>query len=221
MNPSIITSKSLGEPEHKLEREEMLRELEDQRLTHFVESIRKDRQCGAAVPYFDPADGGVTAECLFLLEAPGPKAVKSGFVSRDNPDETAKNWLKLNAQAGIPRDRTLMWNIVPWYLGENGHIRAANMNDINAGWDWLLKLLALLPDLRMVVLVGRKAQKVQRRLETELERRRTAIAVNVIVQPCPHPSPSFINRKPQENWCLVLAALQEVATTLAATERLH
>ena len=40
------------------------------------------------IPHFDPLDGGSNAQVLFLMEAPGPKASASGFVSRNNPDET-------------------------------------------------------------------------------------------------------------------------------------
>ena len=69
------------------------------------------------IPQFDPLDGGIDAECLFLLEAPGPKAVNSGFVSRNNPDETAKNFFELNVGAGLERSKTITWNVVPWYVG--------------------------------------------------------------------------------------------------------
>ncbi len=69
------------------------------------------------VPHFDPLDGGINARVLFLLEAPGAKAVASGFVSRNNPDETARNFFDLNMAAGIARRDTVCWNVVPWYIG--------------------------------------------------------------------------------------------------------
>ena len=52
-----------------------------------------------------PANPGAWALCtdaaiLYLLEAPGRRAIESGFVSRDNPDETAKNFFLLNIEAG-------------------------------------------------------------------------------------------------------------------------
>ncbi|MGH7717468.1 MAG: hypothetical protein ACREON_01305 [Gemmatimonadaceae bacterium] len=62
----------------------------------------------ARVPDFDPWDGGTDAEVLYLLEAPGGKAVESGFISRNNPDETARNFFELNRAAGIPRQRTVI-----------------------------------------------------------------------------------------------------------------
>lgn len=36
------------------------------------------------VPDFDPLDGGINAEVLFLFEKPGPMASGSGFISRDS-----------------------------------------------------------------------------------------------------------------------------------------
>jgi hypothetical protein len=68
---------------------------------------RARTQFGSGIPYFDPWDGGTAAEALYLLEAPGAKAVLSGFISRNNPDETVKNFFQLNQQAGIPRKRTV------------------------------------------------------------------------------------------------------------------
>jgi hypothetical protein len=65
-------------------------------LTEFVHQLRqRDRN---EYPYFDPADGGVNASILFLLEKPGPMTVPtgrgrregSGFISRDNDDPTAE-----------------------------------------------------------------------------------------------------------------------------------
>ena len=68
-----------------------------------------------------------------LLEAPGPKAVLSGFVSRNNPDGSAKNFFEFNAQAKIPRKLTVTWNVVPWYIGDGKRIRSANRADLQNG----------------------------------------------------------------------------------------
>lgn len=61
-------------------------------LARFVERTRHAKGAAYGIPDFDPLDGGTAAHVLFLLEAPGPKAVISGFVSRNNPDETARNF---------------------------------------------------------------------------------------------------------------------------------
>lgn len=187
----------------------LLRSPEMVRLTEFVESLRlKASEDG--VPFFDPLDGGTRAECLFLLEAPGPKAVCSGFVSRNNPDETAKNWFELNLAAGIDRRRTVIWNIVPWYIGCKGSIRPATTADIERGLPYLRDVIGLLPALRVVVLVGRKASKARRSLEDWVPQAR--------VLQLPHPSPMFINRRLQ-NRDLVLQGLQQVRQVLDGTSQ--
>jgi len=201
----INTPKSLGDFQHKSQRIGQIHEPHVERLTKFVHEIRRDRALRNEVPFFDPADGGINAECLFVLEAPGPNAVKSGFVSSNNPDESAKNWLLISRESGLSRKRTIAWNIVPWYLGSGKKIRPAKATDIKEGWPYLLKLLDLLPNLRIIVLVGRKAQKVTSRLQ--------AIRSDLQILNCPHPSPSFMNRKPQ-NRGILLSALEEVATVL-------
>jgi hypothetical protein len=53
-----------------------LREPHIARLTDFVNSLRA--RDGNEYPYFDPADGGVNASILFLLEKPGPMTVPKG-----------------------------------------------------------------------------------------------------------------------------------------------
>src|SRR5689334_1377344 len=83
--------KLLGIAEARADRLGQLQEPHIAPLTAFVDHLRAEAGPGASIPYFDPWDAGIGAEILFLLEAPGPKAVKSGFVSRNNPDETAKN----------------------------------------------------------------------------------------------------------------------------------
>ena len=86
-------------------------------LTRFVEELRQMKGTDFHIPYFDPHDGGVQAKVLFLLEAPGPKAKGSGFVSRDNPDETAKNVRTMSREAGLNRTDFVIWNVCPWYVG--------------------------------------------------------------------------------------------------------
>ena len=160
---------------------------------------------GYEVPYFDPSDGGVYADCLFLLEAPGQKAVKSGFISRNNADETAKNFFLLNSEAGIDRERTIVWNIVPWYVGSGTKIRPANAIDLSTAAPAVTTLLALLPRLHSIVLVGRKAASARSAI--------TALAPGAKLYSIPHPSPMFVNRSPT-NRHLLLVALQQIAANL-------
>jgi len=157
-------------------------------LTNFVHCLRERMGDGAAIPYMDPWDGGLEAEVLFLLEAPGAKAKNSGFVSMNNPDETAKNFFEIIHQVGIDRKRMVMWNTVPWYIGSGDRIRPATTSDIVDGIESLAELLQLLPKLRVIVLVGEKAKKAEKHVR--------GVAPHLEVFATPHPSPMFVNRKP-------------------------
>lgn len=109
--------KSLGDAQLRAARLSMLNDSHVLPLTAFVNRIRGAERLEHRIPYFDPLDGGIEAKVLFILEAPGPKAVASGFISRNNPDESAKNLFLLLREAGFERRDTLLWNIVPWYIG--------------------------------------------------------------------------------------------------------
>ena len=174
-------------------------------LAAFVAALRTEMGLSREIPDFDPWDGGVDAELLYLLEAPGAKAVQSGFISRNNPDETAKNFFEINIEAGIPRERTVTWNIVPWYIGIETRIRAANKLDAEAGIASLGRLLRLLPKLKATVLVGKKALYAECAIRT--------FRPELRIFRSPHPSPLFVNNAPK-NRGLIVAALSQVATYL-------
>jgi uracil-DNA glycosylase len=197
--------KSLGDSEIRVARRKLLHAPHVAPLTAFVGELRQEIGSVGQVPDFDPWDGGVRAECLFLLEAPGAKAVSSGFVSRNNPDQTAKTFFELNQEAGIPRSRTVTWNIVPWYISSETRIRAAKLADIGQALPSFERLLGLLSELRIVVLIGRKAE----RAKPVIERIRPDLPIRV----APHPSPLFVNRA-QGNRQRILEVLVEVARVL-------
>ncbi len=175
-------------------------------LAAFVAGLRA-RKPGGIIPDFDPWDGGVNAELLYLLEAPGPRAGRSGFISRNNPDESAKNFFELNEMACIPRKQTISWNVVPWYIGSGAKIRPATAADVAEGREALLELLGLLPRLRAVVFVGRKAELAMQHIQSALP--------SLTCFRCPHPSPMYCNMAPgnKEN---ILSALRQVAAFLRA-----
>ena len=201
--------KSLGNSEIRDALLKMLKEAHIRPLTEFVYRIRKERGLNNEVPFFDPFDGGIRAQCLFLLEAPGPKAVESGFISRNNPDETAANTFKLNKEADIQRSDTIFWNIVPWYIGDGKQIRSANLKDIEEGFRYLDDLINLLPNLKAIALVGRKAQKVKHKIKE--------LYPNFEPFESYHPSPSFINRNKYENTKQILDVLKKISTFLRQT----
>ena len=176
-------------------------------LNELVRAIREQRS--EAVPWFDPESGGVNARVLLVLEAPGPKAApsprgskvtSSGFVSLDNDDQTAANLQGLVREAALERNLLLMWNIVPWYLGNADHtkIAAAHARDVDAGGPWLRELVALLGDLRVAVLLGEKALRGWFRVSSQM-------LVPVPVLAAPNPSPRSLQPHPQRRQAILEA----------------
>ena len=193
---------SLGDYSIRQDRVDMISNPHIKPLTDFVATIREEKGLGYDVPYFDPMDGGVEGKVLFVLEAPGPKAVHSGFISRNNPDQSATNMFGLLTEARFRRDETILWNIVPWYIGDERHkkIRAAKREDIEEGLPYLYRLISLLPNLKAIVLVGKNAWKARSFIE---EREKIQIFQSY------HPSLLFVNRKPG-NRCRILEVFCEV-----------
>lgn len=168
------------------ERSKLLNEPHAAPLRDFVSDLRQ-RFPLAEFPDFDPLDGGVKANILFLFEKPGPKTSiaggGSGFISRDNDDPTAEATFRFMAQAGIERRRTVVWNFIPGWNGT----RSIGRSELLDGTDRLRELMALLPDVHNVVLVGKKAQRANRFLVDHGYR----------VLSSPHPSPLVRARWPE------------------------
>lgn len=157
-------------------------------LCKYLETI-KARHPEKDLPSFDPCDGGVFARALFLLEAPGPKAVDSAFISRNNADPSARNICGFLQNADISRRDTLLWNIVPWYVGDGKRIRAVNREDIEQSLLHLEKLIEMLPLLKVVVLVGKKAQSA----DAEIQKLTSVPIINTR-----HPSQRVFNMWPHK-----------------------
>jgi uracil-DNA glycosylase len=205
----VDAPKTLASEAERAARTALLSQPHAKALASLVEQIRSAKGPNYKVPDFDPLDGGSNAQVLFLLEAPGPKAVASGFVSRNNPDETAKNFFLLNSEAGIDRQHTITWNAVPWYIGSGTKIRPATRDDVREADQWLKVLLANLPKLRIVMFVGQKALHAQGVVQ--------GCRPDVAILSMPHPSPMFINRA-AGNRNRVLAALQDLSVRMAASD---
>jgi len=184
-----LTTYSLARQEERERRQLDLRQPHVASLTEFVLSLRAQYGLSSEIPFFDPLDGGVNAKVLFLLEAPGGKAVASGFISRDNPDPTARNVSLISEEAGLSRKLTIAWNIVPWYVGSGTRIRAVNQTDITSAMQALRELRPLLPDIKVVLLVGSKAQKAKEVVDNLFD---------VPILGCPHPSQRVFNVWPDK-----------------------
>jgi uracil-DNA glycosylase len=154
-----------------------------------IHKIRADLRLNNEVPEFDPKNGNEHAKYLFLLEAPGPKAITSGFVSFENPDPTARNFRDQLTTAGINRTDIAIWNIVPWYIGNEAgtSIRAATAKDVHAGIEYLSPLILAMPNLSCIILVGGAA----RQAHLFLSRNTIARIVS-----CHHTSARVLNSNP-------------------------
>jgi hypothetical protein len=63
-------------------REALRRDPKMKPLREFTDDLRA--RSGESVPNFDPDDGGIEAEVLFLFQDPGPTVKDTDFISRDN-----------------------------------------------------------------------------------------------------------------------------------------
>ena len=172
-------------------------------LTAFVDGIRKttDPHQPYWAPYFDPVSGGTAAQVLCLLESPGPQVSTTGFVSADNPDQTAENMSCLLKLAGLSRSKVLLWNIFPWQLSAEQVVTPTTAH-LHEAAPVTRELLTLLPELKVIVLVGRQA-------EAGWEHAGVPVASDIKVLACPHPSPTVFltNQK---------AAVKTLATLVEA-----
>lgn len=168
MLPLPNQPRAMRDPAFRAERLAALQEPHIAPLTNLVHAFRA--RDSSEYPYFDPADGGVDATILFLLEKPGPMTVPtgkglrqgSGFISRDNDDPTAEASFSFYREAGVDRRQSAIWNVIP---GWNGTIKVTTA-ELRAGVENLTELLNLLPRLQTIVLVGRRAARAEPLIRT-------------------------------------------------------
>ncbi|MBS1857279.1 MAG: uracil-DNA glycosylase [Acidobacteria bacterium] len=179
--------RSTRDPCVRQQRKQMLHLPHMIKLTEFAADLR-NRGLGV-VPDFDPLDGGVGAQILFLFEKPGPMTAEArgglGFISRNNDDPTAEATFNFMAQAGIPRKLTVIWNVVPWW----NDTRKVTGAELAAGVACVRELMAHLPSLASVVMVGTRAARARPFLES----------TGLVLFRSPHPSP-LVRTGAREKW---------------------
>jgi uracil-DNA glycosylase len=132
------------------------------RLNAFAQRLAADND--EHVPAFDPDSGGRKARVLLLLQDPSRiAAYESRLISRHTNDSTAGNTFTACEEAGLDYKEALHWNVIPWWAQDPakdpapGKHRSLAVESRRAG-PYLAETLKLLPNLRSVALVGRKAQ---------------------------------------------------------------
>jgi hypothetical protein len=192
--------RSMRDVEVRERRRAMLCQPHMETLTAFTARLRK--RGSGEVPEFDPLDGGVNAGVLFLFEKPGPMTANtrgSGFISRNNDDPSAEATFEFMQRAGILRNLTVTWNVIPWWNGTTN----VTGKELLAGAACVRDLVTLLPNVRVVVLVGRKAAKAEPHLQ----------GVGLTLFTSAHPSPRVKARYPEmwnaipSKWAKVLKVI--------------
>jgi hypothetical protein len=175
-------------------------------LTNFVEQLR--REFDPHVPDFDPIGGGVNSRVLFLMEAPSGNGVGrgstkagvgSGMICPNNDDPTATIDWSLKADAGMPREFTLVWNACPCYVGTATKLRKPTMGDLKGVSPHLISLLKLLPHLKVIITLGAVPRDFWQKHvwgDDDLQAKVRAACTNgpVTVIHSRHPSPRSINQ---------------------------
>ena len=162
-----LVPRTLRLPKVRLQRLDLLDLPHVAPLNDFARVLQAERP-DAMVPHFDPLDGGTAARVLFLFDKPGPKTDAgsprgSGFMSRDNDGRTAEWTFRLMRYAGIPRQLTVLWNIVPWW----DRRRISTPEELEDGAARCRELVNILPLLDSVVLVGASAATAEPLFENE------------------------------------------------------
>jgi len=183
-------------------RRAMLHEPHIAPLTDYAARLRK--RGSIEVPDFDPFDGGIHAQVLFMFEKPGPMTASnagSGFISRNNDDPSAEATFAFMQRADIPRKLTVTWNAIPWWNGT----RKVTGQELRDGVASVRELIALLPSLRAVVLVGRNAAKAKPHLSN---------GTDLALFTSAHPSP-LVRAKYPERWNAISSQWAEVRKVLS------
>ena len=181
-----MAHRRMADPAFRAEQHARLREPHIEPITALVDDF--SRSGNGFIPYSAPMFGGVRAEVLCVLRDPGPKTRDqsgSGMLCIENDDPTAEMFASCLDAAGLAVDRIMTWNAYPWYI--NSEPSAVQLEQ---GVVPLKRLIDLLPDLKVVVLMGLAAENSWRRFSKKYaiaSRRYSAIATR-------HPSGRGITR---------------------------
>lgn len=113
-------------------------------------------------PSIAPIHGGVKAGVLSILRDPGPATLEdggSGFICVENDDPSAELQCELLESAGLAAADLTPWNAYPWYIN-----RVPDSAELQAGIEKIVEVAAMMPKLRLILLQGKDAEAVWRRV---------------------------------------------------------
>jgi hypothetical protein len=122
-------------------------------INEMVDELRNDA-VGLWMPYVAPVHGGTEARLLSVLRDAGPKTqegIGSGFLCLENDDPTAESQRVAFAEVGLGAADITPWNSYPWYIN-----RAPKAAELERGVEPLLRLIGMMPLIRVLFLQGGK-----------------------------------------------------------------
>ena len=191
---------TLADPVKCMERAARLHDPHVRALTQYIDAQNKSER---ELPYIDPLGGGVSARALILLQSPARHEVRPRFVSQDNPGPAQRNLKQFLGEAKLQRRDIVLWNLIPWLPQAGVPVRKPRRADIREGIAALTAVLALLPNLQVVVFAGGIAQAAMATVAQCLP--------SVTLLRMPHPSPLSV--------CQSQAVPASIIDTLACARR--
>ncbi|MGL3806188.1 hypothetical protein ACSYDW_08840 [Paeniglutamicibacter sp. R2-26] len=119
------------------------------------------------LPLAAPWHGGINAPVLCVLNDPGEEALVPDFLCVRNPDRASDRQRHLMTEFGIDPADLCPWNGYPWPRETKKDLTPEEALD---GGRALLEVMALMTDLRLLMLLGRKARDAADAVLPELAR---------------------------------------------------
>jgi len=202
----------MGETTFRLAQEADIYAPHVESINRYVDELRRSERGWA--PYVAPLHGGANARVLSILRDPGPATQEdtgSGMLCIENDDPSAALQCTLLEHAGLVASDLTPWNAYPWYIN-----RSPKTAELEAGLPTIVRMIGLMPDMRVVLLQGGDAQRSWKMLKRQ---HRGIIADRQLVAvPTYHPSrqalftPDPIEQKRRE--ARRFEAFQEAAEAL-------
>jgi uracil-DNA glycosylase len=130
---------------------------DDTAIRKLVARIRRETK--RRVPDVNPKGPGARARVVLIMLTPGPAqggAQMTNILSpTTNSDQTALNLRRLMREAALEETICVFWNAIPWALDRR---RSPSTDEMARGVGYLTDFLALIPNRRAVVALGRVAQ---------------------------------------------------------------
>ncbi|MFJ6416546.1 hypothetical protein [Paeniglutamicibacter sp. NPDC091659] len=167
------------------------------RLSHAKGAVR--------LPHAAPWHGGIHAPVLCVLNDPGEEALVPDFLCLRNPDRASDRQRHLMTEIGIDPADFCPWNGYPW---PRENKKDLTPEEALEGGRALLEIMSLMTNLRLLLLLGRKARDAADAVLPELEA--TYPQLEVVRSLHPLGAKSTVHRQEQKVvWANVAALIKQ------------